>query len=280
MAVPSFTRPSCFLNPNVVFSKGFTVVPTKATLVAAMSHGNATPAAPTRDISAVGAVGDAQGLIVGTTSGVPGADSVLAARETSQLVDARRQNATLLSNAEIARKALFAERKFTTETSLASISREKKLQERVDELQKSNAHELQTQLNLARMHIEKLQLDIQDAKTLKQLLIASSQVGMLVGAHVKTSSSDGVIPLVFRGKMCCLVELIPPTLADGPLPLWVCQFLSGRAPKTCTISQVPMQPPPPAPQVSAPSNGCSRARAATTSTGQHGQFLCGFCYLW
>ena len=50
----------------------------------------------------VGALGDAQDLIGGTTSGVPGADSVLAARETSQLVDARRQNATLLSNAEIA----------------------------------------------------------------------------------------------------------------------------------------------------------------------------------
>jgi len=88
MVVPSFTRLSRFLNPDVVFSKGFTVVPTKATLVAAMPHGNATPAAPTREISAVGAVGDAQGLIGGTTSGVPGADSVLAARETSQLVDA------------------------------------------------------------------------------------------------------------------------------------------------------------------------------------------------
>jgi len=125
---------------------------------------------------------------------------------------------------------LLAERKFTTETSLESISREKKLQERVDELQKSNAHELQTQLNLARIHIEKLKLDMQDAKTLKQLLIASSQVGMLVGAHVKTSISDSVIPLVFRGKMYCLVELIPPTLHDGPLPLWVCQFL-GPSPK-------------------------------------------------
>ena len=109
-------------------------MPTKATLVAAMPHGNATPAAPTREISAVGGVGNAQGLIGGATSGVPGADSVLAARET----DARRQNATLLSNAEIARKALLAERRFTTETSLESISREKKLQERVDELQNSN----------------------------------------------------------------------------------------------------------------------------------------------
>jgi len=87
------------------------------------------------------------------------------------------------------------------------------------------------------MQIEKLQLDIQDAKTLKQLLIVSLQVGMLVGAYVKTSSSGSLIPLVFRGKLYCLVKLIPPTLADGPLPLWVCQIFSGRAQKTCTISQ-------------------------------------------
>jgi len=106
MTVTSFTRPSRFLNSDVVFSKGFTVVPTRATLVAAIPHGNVTPAAPTRVISPAGGVGDAQGLIDGATSGVPGADCVLSARETSQLVDARRQNATLLSNAEIARKAL------------------------------------------------------------------------------------------------------------------------------------------------------------------------------
>jgi len=81
---------------------------------------DATPAAPTRVNSVTGGVGDASGA----TSGVPGADSVLAARETSQLVDARRQNATLLSSAEIARKASLAERKFTAETSLESISRE------------------------------------------------------------------------------------------------------------------------------------------------------------
>ena len=92
MEVPSFTSPSSFFNSDVVFSKECTVVPTKATLVAAMPHGNATPAAPTREMSAVGGVGDAQGLIGGATSGVPGADSFLAARET----DARRQNATLL----------------------------------------------------------------------------------------------------------------------------------------------------------------------------------------
>ena len=106
MTVTSFTRPSRFFNSDVVFSTGCTGVPTKATLVAAMPHGNATPGAPTREMSAVGGVGDAQGLIDGATSGVPGADCVLSARETSQHVDARRQNATLLSNAEIARKAL------------------------------------------------------------------------------------------------------------------------------------------------------------------------------
>jgi len=80
-----------------------------------MPHGNATSAAPTRVISATGGAGDARGLIGGATLGVPGADSVLSARKTSQIVDARRQNAILLSNTEITRKALLAERKFTTE---------------------------------------------------------------------------------------------------------------------------------------------------------------------
>jgi len=47
MAVPSFTRPSRFLNPDVVFPKGCTVVPPKATLFVVMSHGNATPTAHT-----------------------------------------------------------------------------------------------------------------------------------------------------------------------------------------------------------------------------------------
>ena len=88
---------------------------TKATLVTAMPHGNATSAAPTRVISATGGAGDARGLIGGATLGVPGAESVLSARKTSQIVDVRRQNAILLSNTEITRKALLAERKFTTE---------------------------------------------------------------------------------------------------------------------------------------------------------------------
>jgi len=38
MVVPSFTRPFRFFISDVVSSEGFTVVPTKATLVTAMSH--------------------------------------------------------------------------------------------------------------------------------------------------------------------------------------------------------------------------------------------------